>query len=59
VDSNLRQPALHRILNLPDSHGLSDAILQPPPVGDYLQATEVEKLWLLTSGHCCPIRPNC
>ena len=56
VDSDLRRPTLHKIFNLPSSHGLSDAILQAnPPVSEHLQATEVENLWLLASG---PLPPN-
>jgi len=56
VDADLRRPVLHQVFGLPNSHGLSDAILQAnPPVGEHLQATEVENLWLLASG---PIPPN-
>jgi non-specific protein-tyrosine kinase len=56
VDADLRRPALHKIFGLPNSHGLSDAILQAnPPVGEHLQATEVENLWVLASG---PLPPN-
>lgn len=56
VDADLRRPALHKIFSLPNSHGLSDAILQPnPPVGEHLQATEVENLWVLVSG---PLPPD-
>ena len=56
VDADLRRPALHKIFSLPNSHGLSDAILQlNPPVGEHLQATEVENLWVLVSG---PLPPD-
>ena len=56
VDADLRRPALHKIFGLPNSHGLSDAILRPnPPVGEHLQATEVENLWVLVSG---PLPPD-
>ncbi len=56
VDADLRRPALHKIFGLPNSHGLSDAILQSnPPVSEHLQATEVENLWVLASG---PLPPN-
>jgi capsular exopolysaccharide synthesis family protein len=56
VDADLRRPTLHKIFNLPSSHGLSDAILHVnPPVSEHLQATEVENLWLLASG---PLPPN-
>jgi non-specific protein-tyrosine kinase len=56
VDADLRRPVLHQVFGLPNSHGLSDAILQTnPPVGEHLQPTEVENLWLLASG---PLPPN-
>lgn len=56
VDADLRRPSLHKIFGLPNSHGLSDAILQSnPPVSEHLQATEVENLWVLASG---PLPPN-
>jgi non-specific protein-tyrosine kinase len=55
VDADLRRPALHKVFDLPNSHGLSDAILQTnSPVGERLQATEVENLWLLASGTLPP-----
>jgi len=56
VDADMRRPVLHKIFSLPNSHGLSDAIVQPnPPVGEHLQATEVENLWVLVSG---PLPPD-
>jgi len=56
VDADLRRPVLHKIFDLPNTHGLSDAILHAtPPVGEHLQATEVENLWVLASG---PLPPN-
>jgi succinoglycan biosynthesis transport protein ExoP len=55
VDADLRRPVLHEIFSLPNSHGLSDAILQSsPPVSEHLQATEVENLWVLASGSLPP-----
>jgi succinoglycan biosynthesis transport protein ExoP len=56
VDTDLRRPVLHKIFGLPNTRGLSDAILHSnPPVGEHLQATEVENLWVLVSG---PLPPN-
>jgi succinoglycan biosynthesis transport protein ExoP len=56
VDTDLRRPVLHKIFGLPNTRGLSDAILHSnPPVSERLQATEVENLWLLVSG---PLPPN-
>jgi succinoglycan biosynthesis transport protein ExoP len=56
VDADLRRPVLHKVFGLPNTRGLSDAILHSnPPVGEHLQATEVENLWVLVSG---PLPPN-
>jgi len=56
VDADLRRPVLHEVFSLPNTHGLSHAILQSnPPVSEHLQATEVENLWVLASG---PLPPN-
>jgi succinoglycan biosynthesis transport protein ExoP len=56
VDTDLRRPVLHKIFGLPNTRGLSDAILHSnPPVSEHLQATEVENLWVLV---CGPLPPN-
>jgi len=54
VDSDLRRPALHRLFDVSNSYGLTNALLQNDP-NDCLQATEVENLQVLTSG---PLPPN-
>jgi succinoglycan biosynthesis transport protein ExoP len=56
VDSDLRRPVLHKIFDVSNSRGLSDAILHSSPsVSEHIQATGVENLWVLTSG---PLPPN-
>ena len=56
VDSDLRRPTLHRIFRLTKEDGLTNALLQGNPnPDDYLQATTVENLRVLTSG---PLPPN-
>lgn len=57
VDADLRRPTLHRILGLPNERGVTTALLRPGPgsASEYLQATAVPNLWLLSSG---PIPPN-
>ena len=56
VDSDMRRPVLHEMFGLPNAQGLSTALsgdgIAP---GQYLQATEVENLRVLTSG---PLPPN-
>jgi non-specific protein-tyrosine kinase len=56
VDADLRRPSQHKILRLPNSVGLSTALLdrgRDPAV--YLQDTEVANLRVMTTG---PIPPN-
>jgi succinoglycan biosynthesis transport protein ExoP len=56
VDSDLRRPVIHKIFNLPNTEGLTNALLQDRPLADgYLQSTEVENLQVLTTG---PLPPN-
>ncbi len=56
VDSDLRRPVLHKIFDLPNKEGLTTALLEGEPHLDgHLQATQVENLWILTSG---PLPPN-
>jgi capsular exopolysaccharide synthesis family protein len=55
VDSDLRRPAMDKIFDLPNSYGLSDAILQDnPALADHLRATGVDNLWVLPSGSLPP-----
>lgn len=54
VDCDLRRPSLHSLFNVGNSQGVTTMVLgenEAPP----LQQTEVENLWLLTSG---PKPPN-
>jgi non-specific protein-tyrosine kinase len=51
VDTDLRRPVQHKLFQTSNSHGLSDAILNPDqPVMEYLQSTDIENLYLLTAG---------
>ncbi len=55
VDTDLRRPVQHKIFGLPNRHGFSDAILSPnKDLGQFLQKTPVDNLWLLTSGSLPP-----
>jgi succinoglycan biosynthesis transport protein ExoP len=55
ADTDLRRPVLHKIFDLPNSHGVSDAILHPNPGAvEHLLETGVDNLWLLPSGHIPP-----
>lgn len=56
VDADLRRPVQHEIFSLPNSSGLSSAILNSNSgVREHLQPTKVENLFVLTSG---PLPPN-
>ena len=50
VDSDLRQPRLHRVFGLDNGFGLTDAILQPDLAKTRLQRTRISRLRVLTSG---------
>ncbi len=55
VDTDLRRPVLHKLFEITNEHGLSDALLHPEQgVLDYLQPTGVDNLWLLPSGTIPP-----
>jgi succinoglycan biosynthesis transport protein ExoP len=55
ADTDLRRPVQHKIFDLPNSHGVSDAILHPNPgAAEHLLETGVDNLWLLPSGHIPP-----
>jgi len=56
IDSDLRRPVLHKIFQLPNNEGFTNALLHSNPNPDgYLQATSVENLRVLTTG---PLPPN-
>ncbi len=56
MDTDLRRPTLHRLFQLPNSIGLSNALLQvQPDLDSLLQDTRYENLQVLTTG---PLPPN-
>ena len=56
VDSDLRRPTLHRLFQLPNSVGLTNALLHEHPNGmTFMQSTQVDNLSVLTTG---PLPPN-
>jgi succinoglycan biosynthesis transport protein ExoP len=56
VDSDMRRPVLHEMFGLSNAQGLSNALSDDgSDPGQYLQATRVENLRVLTSG---PLPPN-
>jgi non-specific protein-tyrosine kinase len=55
VDSDLRRPLIHKIFQLSNQEGLTNALLLGPTVNGQLQETGIENLRVLTSG---PLPPN-
>src|SRR3990172_5764029 len=55
VDCDLRRPSLDRIFGLPNERGLTSLILSDGDPQSAVQATQIEKLRVLTSG---PLPPN-
>ena len=55
IDADLRRPALHKIFGLPNTQGLTTALLQDQPIASLAQRTRVKNLSVLTSG---PTAPN-
>lgn len=51
ADTDLRRPVQHKIFNLPNRYGISDAILKPNPgLKEHLQDPGIENLRVITSG---------
>lgn len=55
IDADLRKPRLHEIFDVPNNWGLSTILseqnsLPEMPIESLVRGTEVENLWLLTSG---------
>lgn len=50
VDADLRNPAAHRLFDLPASPGLSELLRGEARVDDVVRATPVEGLWLIPAG---------
>jgi non-specific protein-tyrosine kinase len=56
VDTDLRQPVLHKIFRLPNMEGVTDLLrTSDADVNDYLKDTGIENLKIITSG---PLPPN-
>lgn len=55
VDADMRRPSTHRVLNLPNSPGLSEVLVGTKTVEEAIQPTGIENLSLMPAG---PIPPN-
>ena len=54
VDADLRRPAVHKIFGLPNSQGLTTALLEDQPIAKLAQPTRIPNLFVLTSGPSAP-----
>lgn len=54
VDCDLRKPTQHKIFGI-QARGLTNYLVEKINIEDLIQTTEVENLWVLTSG---PVPPN-
>jgi len=50
VDANLRSPELHKVFNLSNHNGFSDAVLSSTPLNNYVQSLPTAGMWLLSCG---------
>jgi capsular exopolysaccharide synthesis family protein len=54
IDADLRNPSLHRTLELPNEHGLSSLLVSDMALAPLVRATPTENLSLLTVGQIPP-----
>ncbi|MEM7138842.1 MAG: polysaccharide biosynthesis tyrosine autokinase [Myxococcota bacterium] len=55
IDADLRRPRVHEGLNLENEYGLTNALVGEQRLADVTQPTEVDNLFVVTSG---PLPPN-
>ncbi len=55
IDCDLRRPRIHRLFEQPNKRGLTNILLRESEPANTIQSTEVDNLFLITSG---PIPPN-
>lgn len=56
IDADLRRPAVHKAFRLPNTSGVSTALVSTArEFDDFVQFSGIENLWVLTSG---PVPPN-
>ncbi len=54
VDVDLRRPRCHKVLGLDNTLGLSQVLAGARPVKEVIQQTDIDSLWLMTSGSIPP-----
>lgn len=54
VDTDLRRPNVHRVLKMERGPGLADVLRERIPVKNVIRSTQVENLWMISSGRVPP-----
>jgi capsular exopolysaccharide synthesis family protein len=54
VDANLRSPTLHRHFQVENHHGLSDSLITPDPLANFISSLDYPNLRLLSCGAAAP-----
>lgn len=55
IDGDMRKPTIHYKLNLPNHHGLTNILTKRSELGNCVQQSVIDNLFILTTG---PIPPN-
>ena len=55
IDGDLRKSRIHKLFDRSNRRGLTNALMEPDKIHDYIVATDIQNLSLLTSG---PLPPN-
>ncbi len=50
IDADLRRPAVHKLFDLPNEHGLADVLRDGEGADEHIRATKIEDLFFLSSG---------
>jgi Mrp family chromosome partitioning ATPase len=59
LDVDLRRPALHASIGIPNEHGMSTLLTSNDEVDDAIVESPYENLWVVPSGPIRRARPNC
>jgi capsular exopolysaccharide synthesis family protein len=58
VETNFRSPALPELFGTTNHYGLTDALLQKGPIGQFAKPVNEDNLWLLSSGSLAVDSPS-
>lgn len=52
IDANLADPGLHKLFEVENTVGMSDALIHPDPIRGFVRQLTLSNLWLISSGSC-------